>query len=86
MSRFAKLLKRLRELDKNLRFDEIKKLLEAYGYKMESSGGSHRTFRKSGEKSATMPEKDPVKRVYLVMAKEAIESELKKNERKEEND
>ena len=32
MSQFEKLLQRIKSLDKNMRFDEIRKILEAYGY------------------------------------------------------
>ena len=47
MSQFAKLLQRIRSLDKNMRFDELKKVLEYYGYSMSgpAGGSSHKTFR-----------------------------------------
>ncbi len=50
MSSWEKLLTRIRSLDKDMRFDELKKVLEEYGYimKMPRSGSSHATFRKSG--------------------------------------
>jgi len=34
MSQIEKLLKRILSLDKNLRFDELRKVLESYGYTM----------------------------------------------------
>lgn len=34
MSRWEKLLKRIYRLDDDLRFDELKKVLEHYGYEM----------------------------------------------------
>ncbi len=50
MSQFDKLLQRIKSLDKNMRFDEVRKVLEAYGYTMSGpgSGSSHKTFRKPG--------------------------------------
>ena len=77
MSQFDKLLQRIKSLDKNMRFDEIRKILEAYGYTMSSpgSGSSHRTFKKSGCQPITIPTHEPVKRIYIIMVKEAIERE-----------
>jgi len=77
MSQFEKLLQRINSLDKNLRFDEVRKVLEVYGYTMGAprSGSSHRTFRKPGCPSITIPVHEPIKRIYIIMVKEAIESE-----------
>ena len=48
MSQFDKLLQRIRSLDKNMRFEELQKVLEHYGYTMSgpASGSSHKSFRK----------------------------------------
>ena len=48
MSQWDKLLKRILSLSKDMRFEELKKVLEAYGYEMSNprSGSSHYTFRK----------------------------------------
>ena len=77
MSQFDKLLQRIKDLDKNMRFDEVKRILEAYGYTMSGpgSGSSHRTFRKTGCQPITIPTHEPIKRIYIVMVKEIIESE-----------
>ena len=47
MSKWDKLLMRICTLSRDLRFDELRKLLESYGYKMNAprSGSSHYTFR-----------------------------------------
>ena len=84
MSQFDKLLLRIYMLDKNLRFDEIKKVLEHYGYSMKSpsSGSSHRTFRKPGRRKITIPQHDPIKAIYVEMVKEIVEKE-EENEEKE---
>ena len=50
MSKWDKLITRICNLSKDLRFDELRKVLESYGYEMNvpRSGSSHYTFRKSG--------------------------------------
>lgn len=50
MSKWDKLLLRIRNLSKDLRFDELKKVMESYGYIMNApkGGSSHYTFRKQG--------------------------------------
>lgn len=77
MSQFEKLLMRIKALDKNMRFQEVKKVLEEYGYTISgpSGGSSHKTFRKPGKRPITIPQHDPIKRIYIVMVKEAVESE-----------
>ncbi len=77
MSKFEKLLQRIRMLDKDLRFDEVRRVLEAYGYTMSGpgSGSSHKVFRKNSSAPITIPAHEPIKRIYIVMVKEAIESE-----------
>lgn len=77
MSQFDKLLRQIRNLDKNMRFDELRKVLEHYGYTMSgpSSGSSHKTFRKPGKYPITIPQHEPIKRVYIEMVKEVVESE-----------
>ncbi len=51
MSKWDKLLSRIFSLDKNMRFDELRKVLESYGYTMNAPGSesSHYTFRKTGK-------------------------------------
>ena len=50
MSKWDKLLTRISTLSKDIRFDELRKVLESYGYEMNAprSGSSHYTFRKKG--------------------------------------
>ena len=77
MSKFDKLLQRIKNLDKNLRFQEISRILEAYGYRMNAphGGSSHCTFRKDGDMPITIPRHDPVKPIYVLMVKAVIERE-----------
>ena len=48
MSKWDKLLARICTLSKDIRFDELHKVLESYGYEMNAprSGSSYYTFRK----------------------------------------
>ena len=77
MSRFDKLLQRIRSLDNNMRFDELRRVLELYGYVMRglSSGSSHMTFRKEGRYPITIPTHEPIKKVYVELVKEVVEHE-----------
>lgn len=77
VSRWDKLLLRIRSLDRNMRFDELRKVLESYGYVMKrpSGGSSHCTFRKPGRSPITIPVHEPIKTVYVMLVKEVIETE-----------
>ena len=82
MSRFEKLIIRIRSLDKNIRFQELKKILEYYGYHMSgpSGGSSHMTFRKVGCNPITIPKKEPIKLKYVQMVRNVVESEERDDE------
>ena len=77
MSQFDKLLQRIRSLDKDLRFEELKRILEHYGYTMSgpAGGSSHKTFRKAGCFPVTIPQHDPIKKAYIEMVRDIVESE-----------
>lgn len=80
MSKWDKLIVKTKNLSKDIRFTELQKVLEEYGYKMYSpkSGTSHVTFRKPGEsKIITIPRNTPVKVVYVLMVKKVILEEEK---------
>lgn len=79
MSKWDKLLERICLLSKEIRFDELRKVLEGYGYKMTvPKGGSHYVFRKKGHNSITIPKHEPIKKVYVEMVKNIVESEEEK--------
>ena len=67
MSQWDKLLERLNNLSSDLRFEELKKILEHYGYEMDSQkgGSSHFPIRKKGQGIITIPKHKPIKRVYI---------------------
>lgn len=82
MSKWDKLIARICSLSKDLRFDELRKVLESYGYKMSAprGGSSHYTFRKSGCMPITIPKHEPIKKVYVEMVRQIVESEAKDDE------
>ncbi|SHJ01382.1 type II toxin-antitoxin system HicA family toxin [Pseudobutyrivibrio xylanivorans] len=83
MSKWDKLLKKILSLDPDIRFEELQKVLESYGYEMKApkSGSSHFTFRKKGYPIITIPKHIPIKKVYIQIVKELIESEESKHEK-----
>lgn len=78
MSKWDKLLSRILSLSKDMRFQELKRVLEYYGYQMTtpSSGSSHYTFRKSGKNPITIPKHEPIKKIYVEMVRKIVEEGL----------
>ncbi|MBS5604524.1 type II toxin-antitoxin system HicA family toxin [Enterocloster lavalensis] len=78
MSQWDKLLGKVCSLSKDLRFEELRRILESYGYEMRApkGGSSHYTFRKPGCMPITIPKHEPIKKVYIQMVKEVVESEV----------
>ena len=82
MSQWEKLLNKLKNLSPDMRFEELQKILESYGYEMRqpNGGSSHCTFRKRGCAPITIPMHEPIKKVYVMMVKEVVESEVSNRE------
>ncbi len=82
MSKWDKLIARICNLSKDLRFDELRKVLESFGYEMSTprSGSSHYTFRKQGCMPITIPKHEPIKRIYVEMVRQVVESEVNDDE------
>ncbi|MBS5546544.1 MAG: type II toxin-antitoxin system HicA family toxin [Lachnospiraceae bacterium] len=82
MSQWDKLLARIHSLSRDLRFDELRKVLESYGYEMHAprGGSSHYTFRKPGCQPITIPKHEPIKKVYVELMRQVVESEAKNDE------
>jgi len=61
-----------------MRFQELKRVLEYYGYQMTapSSGSSHYTFRKPGKNPITIPKHEPIKKIYVEMVRKIVEEGL----------
>ena len=82
LSSWDKLLARILTLANDLRFDELRRVLESYGYMMKAprGGSSHYTFRKPGCMPITIPKHEPIKKIYVEMVRDVVESEAKKHE------
>ena len=82
MSKWDKLITRICNLSKDLRFDELRKVLESYGYEMNAprSGSRHYTCRKKGCTTITIPKHEPIKKVYVEIVRQIVEGEVKNNE------
>ena len=78
MSKWDKLLSKILSLSKDMRFQELKRVLEYYGYQMTapSSGSSHYTFRKPGKNPITIPKHEPIKKIYVEMVRNIVEEGL----------
>ena len=78
MTRWDKLIEKICNLSNDLRFDELKKVLESYSYEMTASkgGSSHFVFRKKGCMPITIPKHEPIKKTYVKMVREIVESEM----------
>lgn len=85
MAKWDKLLDKIKSLDKEMRFAELKKVLQSYGYTVSQPkrGSSHYTFRKTGCNPITIPNHEPIKVVYVRMVKEIVEAE-EANKKKED--
>ena len=75
MSKFEKLLERIKNNPKTVRFEEIEKILLRYGFKESQSGkgSSHYIFKK-GKMRFTIPRHGQfVKEIYILQVIEALE-------------
>lgn len=77
MSKWDKLINRVCSLSTDMRFTELRKILESYGYTINApkSGSSHYTFRKPGKNPITIPKHEPIKRIYVEMVREVVGEE-----------
>lgn len=64
MSSKDKLLKSIENNPKDVKFNDIKKFLEWFGFELISVTGSHHKF-KCGDKSVVVPYHKPIKEVYI---------------------
>lgn len=80
MSRKEKLLRRLLGLPKDLRFDELEKILLWSGYTLDRTQGSHAMYVKAGYPTLTIPIKSPVKSYLIKQVLNAIEDDFEEDE------
>jgi len=72
VSKKDKLLKAIRNNPKDVRFEDLKKLLLAHGYEANNTGGSHWVFRKNGYPDEVVPYKKPLKAYYVIRALKSL--------------
>jgi len=75
MSKKEKLIEAIKNNPKNVRFEDLKKILESIGYTAINNGGSHYVFTKENSTALTIPYKKPVKIVYVKQVIKIIEDE-----------
>ena len=82
MSKWDKLISRIYSSSKDMRFSELRKILESCGYTMYAprGGSSHYTFRKPGKHPITIPKNEPIKRVYVEMVRKVVEETMDEND------
>ena len=68
MDRREKLLAQIRNNPNNVRFEDLDKLLQAYGFVLRrpKGGGSHYVYKRTGCAPMTVPRHKPVGRVYVM--------------------
>ncbi|MCL1819876.1 MAG: toxin HicA [Oscillospiraceae bacterium] len=82
MGKLDKLINEVMNLNKNLRFSELSKILAGLGYiqKQPRRGGSHYTFRKKGRDSITIPKENPINVTYVELIRDVLIEEGFENE------
>ena len=68
MSKLEKLLQRIKNNPKSVRFEELDKILRREGYEPSQprGGSSHYTYKKQGVRSLTIPRQTPyVEEIYV---------------------
>jgi predicted RNA binding protein YcfA (HicA-like mRNA interferase family) len=92
MSKREKRLQRIKQNPKNVSFDDLRALLEDYGFVLERSSGSHHSFKaEMGGESVlfVVPYRRPVKPIYVkeaLMLIEEIEAQRTSEVGEEENE
>ena len=74
MTRIEKLIARIRARPPEADFDDVRSLLEAFGWMLDRERGSHASFSKAGEYPIVVPKHHGrrVKRAYLVLICERL--------------
>ncbi len=75
MSKKDKLIKAIKNNPTNIKFEDLRKILEGLGYSATNRGGSHYVFTKDNCISLTIPYKKPVKVIYVKQVIQIIEEE-----------
>ena len=76
MSKKEKLKEAIKNNPKNVKFEDLQKILESIGYIGINNGGSHYVFTKKNSISLTIPYRKPVKVIYVKQVIRIIEEEV----------
>ena len=76
MSKKQKLLKKLLRKPKDLRFEELERIILMCGYRLDRSKGSHFSYVREGHLPLIIPRNSPVKSCYIKMVLNAIEDDI----------
>lgn len=82
MTQWDKLLHKVLMLSSDIRFHDLERVLESYGYvmKIPKGGSSHCVFRKTGCSPITIPRHRIIKKVYIEMVRDIVLREELKDE------
>jgi predicted RNA binding protein YcfA (HicA-like mRNA interferase family) len=83
MGRREKLLAKIRNNTKSVRFEELSKLLEWFGFELKRVKGSHYSYVR-GHHNLTLPRRKPHLRSYIVKQALEILDELPEDEEDDE--
>jgi len=74
LSQWDKLIDRVKEADRSLRFDELAKVLNKIGYthNKPKGGGSHHVFRAPGLPPISIPKDNPINKAYIELVRETV--------------
>ena len=75
MSKKDKLRNHIKNNPTNVKFEDLKKILEDIGYSAINRGGSHYVFTKENFTTLCIPYKKPVKVIYVKQVIKIIEEE-----------
>lgn len=76
MTRLEKLFIKILHAPKELRFEELQRVLMQLGYLASSGKGSHMVFRHQTYPVVVVPRRSPVKRVYIEQVREVLRRHL----------
>lgn len=76
MSRKEKLLRRLLDEPKDLRFEELEKIILWCGYVHDRTKGSHAHYSRDGYPPLTIPIKSPVKSYLIKQVLNTLEDDI----------
>ena len=65
MADIEKIINKMKRQPNGIKFNELAKVLEFYGYAIRNKTGSHRNFRNSHGDVITIKEDNPLKAVYV---------------------